>query len=162
MEDHEAFKSEVDGKTLIARYLRKQGPNQIFNYNESKLVIRAIVENKSHRLCWLPEQTQALCSKFGLSIAQTQSLKVCRDYDVLCDTLYGAYIDIKVSKGLQDKSVNIMLVKREDNSSGDYVLSISKFVQEDFQLLKEVFETLSGYVRDCQMISVGKAEVLAD
>lgn len=95
-------------------------------------------------------------------MAQTQQVKVCRDYDVLCDTLYGSFVEASQSKGLQDKSVNLMLVKREDPSSGDYVLAITKLIQEDFLLLKEVYETLGNFLRDSQMITPGKAEILAD
>lgn len=77
----------------------------------------------------------------------TNSVKICRDFDSLCDTMYVTYNDFVQESNFQNQTCDILLVKREDSTSGDYILSISNMIPDEFYLIREVYDSLKTFVK---------------
>jgi len=81
-------------------------------------------------------------------MALTHSLGVCTGYDELCDHLYVASCNTaSASITVANEGHNIFLVKRNDPSMGDRVLSISKIEPVEFLILKEMKTALRSFVK---------------
>jgi len=146
IQDVEELKTLLQEHTFVGTVLLNESSNQAIKYDQNMLIFNAIVKHTSHRVCLLPEQSSEIFERYSLPMAPTSSLGTCKDYDELCDTLYVNYCDVSVSTiELKNEGYNIILVKRKDEVVGDRVLSISKTESIQFQLIKEMQESLRSF-----------------
>ena len=56
-------------------------------YPHETIVFYAVVDNKSKKICLLPEESVALFKKYKLDVVPIESMGLYNDYDHLCDDL---------------------------------------------------------------------------
>lgn len=56
-------------------------------YPRETIVFYAVVENKSRKICHLPEEAMTLFKKYGLDVVNIDSMGLYNDYDHMCDDM---------------------------------------------------------------------------
>lgn len=65
------------------------------------------------------------------------------------------------NSSLQDQCTEFILVKRDDEVSGDLVLSISRVIPVELKLARELFDAMKGFVKESEIKALNQVEMLA-
>lgn len=82
-----ALKKDLNGKTLIGEYVGAKDLQHVIAYKEETLIFYSIVENDSHKICFLPEDSTSFFKKYNLKQTVVESWGVFWTFTDLKDGL---------------------------------------------------------------------------
>lgn len=83
----EIIKQDFAGRTYVGEYIGNPACQHLVKYPRVTIVFYAVVENRSRKICMLPEDSMALFKKHKLDVVGINSMGLYNDYDHMCDDL---------------------------------------------------------------------------
>ena len=107
----------------------------------------AVVDNKSRRICLLPEDSFALFKKYKLDTVNIESMGLYNDYDHLCDDLQTEFERVSGLSIREEEEGTVMyFVQRHcEDAAQDSVVALGKLKTLEYRLFRKMREKLRDY-----------------
>jgi hypothetical protein len=106
------------------------------------------VDNNSHKICKLPEDSVRLFKRYGFNVVNISSIGVYSDFDKMCDDIQEEFRNVAMQtiQNEEEGAVLYFIKRDKDDPKRDDVLSLGKLKTLEYRLFRKMREKLRNYM----------------